>query len=194
MRASNRAFAVMILALAGALPAVADDGFAARAGDLSGPRWQARLAFDEGEVAGTRQWRKLSVMGDYYFGGASFAGFRATSGLIFGPRSALWAGRPTGADSRSLFSIDRQIFSQDTLPAGADTEAERGTLPYLGVGYTGLSARGAWSFSADLGVVALSPGQASRLGRVFGGTQNLDDLLRELRLAPVVQLGVSYSF
>lgn len=193
MRASKRVSA-MILAMAAALPAFADDGFAARADDLAGPRWQARLAFDEATVAGTRQWRKLSVMGDYYFGGASFAGFRATSGLIFGARSAMWVGRPSGADSRSLFSIDRQLFGQDTRPNGADIDAERSTLPYLGVGYTGLSARGSWSFSADLGVVALSPGQAGRIGRVFGGTQNLDDLLRELRLAPVVQLGVSYSF
>jgi hypothetical protein len=29
---------------------------------------------------------------------------------------------------------------------------------------------------------------------VMSGTQNLDDLVRELRLSPMLQLGVNYSF
>jgi len=29
---------------------------------------------------------------------------------------------------------------------------------------------------------------------VFGGTQNLDDVVRDMKLTPVVQLGASYSF
>jgi len=29
---------------------------------------------------------------------------------------------------------------------------------------------------------------------VVGGSQSLDDVVRDMRLAPVVQLGVSYSF
>jgi hypothetical protein len=33
-----------------------------------------------------------------------------------------------------------------------------------------------------------------RFGRVFNGSQSLDDVVRDMRLAPVVQLGVSYSF
>ena len=32
------------------------------------------------------------------------------------------------------------------------------------------------------------------LGRVFNGNQSLDDVLREMRLSPLVQVGVSYSF
>ena len=71
---------------------------------------------------------------------------------------------------------------------------EVASLPYLGLGYTGLSARTRWSFSADLGLVALYPGNVSRMGRVMGGTQSLDDLVRDLRLAPLFQLGASYSF
>jgi hypothetical protein len=69
-----------------------------------------------------------------------------------------------------------------------------GTLPYIGVGYSSLAARSGWSFSADLGVVSQSPGNVVRFGRVFGGSQSLDDVIRDMRLAPVVQLGVSYSF
>jgi hypothetical protein len=29
---------------------------------------------------------------------------------------------------------------------------------------------------------------------VVGGSQNLDDFLRELRLSPMLQVGVSYAF
>jgi hypothetical protein len=62
------------------------------------------------------------------------------------------------------------------------------------LGYTGLSSKGGWGFSADVGVMALSPGSSVKLGRVFSGNQSLDDLLREMRLSPLVQVGVSYSF
>jgi hypothetical protein len=68
------------------------------------------------------------------------------------------------------------------------------TVPYLGVGYSSLVAKSGWSFTADLGVVSRSPGNVVRLGRVFNGGQSLDEVVRDLRLAPHVQLGVSYSF
>ncbi|MEO7339001.1 MAG: hypothetical protein ABIV63_20700, partial [Caldimonas sp.] len=64
----------------------------------------------------------------------------------------------------------------------------------FGIGYTGLSPHGGWSFRADLGLVSLSPGGAVRLGRLVTGNQNLDDAVRDLRLSPVMQLGVSYAF
>jgi hypothetical protein len=67
-------------------------------------------------------------------------------------------------------------------------------VPYLGIGYTGLAGAGRFGFSADLGLLARSPSQAVRLGRMLGGAQNLDDAVRDLRLAPVLQLGVSYAF
>ena len=57
-----------------------------------------------------------------------------------------------------------------------------------------MSGSGSWSFSADLGVVSQSPGNMVRFGKVFSGAQSLDDVVRDMRLAPVVQLGVSYSF
>jgi hypothetical protein len=61
------------------------------------------------------------------------------------------------------------------------------------VGYTSLYGKSGWGFSADFGLMALSPGSAVKLGRVLGG-QSLDDVLRDMRLSPLVQLGVSYSF
>jgi len=121
----------------------------------------------------------LSVMGDYYLTkpwlGTS-GGLRATSGLLLGPHASLWSSPAT---------VDRRV---------ADGNADsNGTLPYLGVGYTGLSDKGGWGLSADLGLMA-SPRSGVRLGKVFNGTQSLDDTLRDLRFAPLLQLGVSYAF
>jgi hypothetical protein len=43
-------------------------------------------------------------------------------------------------------------------------------------------------------MVVQSPGGALGLGRVIGGSQGADELVRELRLAPLLQLGVNYAF
>ncbi len=166
-------------------------------------RWQARLALTSPAPA----WRSglhgperavggASLMGDYYFSrslaaGGVATGFRATSGLIVGPRSTVWTARPGGIAANGMLGIDRRLELQTGL---ASAETDTATLPYFGVGYSGLSLRGGWSVSADLGLVGLAPGHAVKLGRVPGNTQGLDELLRELRLSPVIQLGVSYSF
>jgi hypothetical protein len=128
-------------------------------------------------------------MGDYLLrrsigedGSASY--LRATSGLVVGPRPALWAGQ--AFSGTGPLSIDRRLTS--------DLYGESGAMPYLGIGYSGMAGRSGWSFSADFGLVALAGGNAVRLGRVFGGNQSLDDLVRELRLAPVLQFGASYAF
>jgi len=143
----------------------------------------------------------VSLMGDVYFGAsptgayAQGGGFRATSGVIVGARGALW-GTPAGATATGLLSVDRRLFGPSgALPGiAADASADSATLPYIGIGYSSLAGRSGWSFSADLGLMSLSPGNAVRLGRVFGGGQNLDDVVRDMRLAPVLQLGASYAF
>ena len=161
-------------------------------------RWQGRLSLGT-EV---QSWRPglesnrpttASLMGDYYFGRSlvgpgSAGGFRATSGLIFGPRSSLSTGQPS-LSAGSPFSIGSRLFGQTAMPYTNDSAGDNATLPYLGVGYTGLSAHSRWSFSADLGLVAQSPG-----GIKVIRNQSLDDAVREMRLAPLVQLGVSYAF
>ena len=167
-------------------------------------RWQGRLSLGSTAAA----WRlgfesptfkiaSASLMGDYYFGRSLVAtgplgGFRATSGLIFGARSVLSTGQPANLTPGSVFSIGSRLFVQS--PTSVDASDSNATLPYLGVGYTGLAAHSGWSFSADLGLVAQNPGNAVRLGRVFNGAQSLDDVIRDMRLAPLLQLGVSYSF
>ena len=129
-----------------------------------------------------------TVMGDLYvgqvpLGGKSqVGGFRATSGVVLGARSPVW-----GAPALASANLDPRF-------ASVDASREPSTMPYLGIGYSSLALRAGWSFSADLGLVSLAPGNAVRFGRVFGGSQNLDDVIRDMRFAPVVQLGVSYSF
>jgi hypothetical protein len=144
----------------------------------------------------------LSVMGDVYFGAApdgraTAGGFRATSGVILGTRSSLW-GMSAMAPASGLLNVDRRLFGASPAVLGYATDPANetsATLPYLGIGYSSLAPhRSGWSFSADVGLVSLSPANAVRLGRVVGGSQNLDDVVRDMRLTPVMQLGASYSF
>jgi len=170
--------------------------------------WQGRVSVGSGSTfwrsslvdADATRPTSMSLMGDYYFtrsllGFATQGGFRATSGLIVGPRAQAWSGQP-GLGAGSAFSVGSRLFGSNTgaVPYLRDPSTETATLPYLGVGYTGLSARGRWSVSADLGLVAQNPSTAVRLGRLFGSGQNLDDIVRDLRMSPMFQLGVSYAF
>ena len=185
------------------VPALAADGdsLTLNPDQLPWARWQSRLSL--GTSPSAPNWlsgqpankvNSASLMGDYYFGRSlvgpgNSGGFRATSGLIFGPRtSPLSSGQPTLA-AGNAFSIGSRLFGQNALPSSSDANADSATLPYLGFGYTGLSARSRWSFSADLGLVAQQPG-----GLKMIRSQSLDDVVREMRFAPLVQLGASYAF
>lgn len=188
-----------------ACPAFAADGdsLTLNPDQLPWARLQSRLslgtrAATPGDAMATQgignKLSSASLMGDYYFsrslvGTGSSGGFRATSGLIFGPRSSpLSSGQPTAA-AGSAFSVGSRLFGPYAAPLTNESPGENATLPYLGFGYTGLSARNGWSFSADLGLVAQQP-----TGLKLIRSQSLDDAVREMRLAPLVQLGVSYAF
>ncbi len=137
-------------------------------------------------------------MGDYYLTGSLLGakragGFRATSGVVVGPRSLAAANLGAGSGGTASMSTDERRGPATAVLPG-DQAVDTPTLPYLGMGYTGLSPRGGWSFNADLGLVSLSPGNAVKFGRFLGGGQSLDDTVRDMRWSPVVQLGVSYSF
>lgn len=194
------------------------DGSGLRApGDAPWPRWQGRLGLATtlptagpstvpalprlGRDVGTLAPQSLSLLGDYYFvqqgsldarsgyGG----GFRATGGLLLGHRATAWSPvLPSGGPAAlgSGFSIERRPLYDTGL--GSDG-GDVGGVPYLGVGYTGLrslrATGGGWAFSADVGVMALQPNSAFRLGQ-----QAISDTLRELQFSPLLQVGVSYSF
>ena len=196
-----------LIALASA-PARAADGAGLTPTGETWARWQGRLSFG----TSTPAWQpgaaelnapvgkpnRMSLMGDYYLtssladGPGNLGGWRATSGVILGPRGQLWAGQ--ASTTGSGFNVDSRPVGPGAALYANDAIGDTATLPYLGLGYTGLSLRGGWSFSADLGLVAQSPGNALRLGRALGGGQSLDDAVRELRIAPLLQVGVSYAF
>lgn len=159
------------------------------------PRWQTRLerlgpstalqptaAADQGgATSGAR------IFGDYYLFdlGSAIEGFsgglRATSGLSVGTRAQA-TGMPPGIGGSGLGWRDR---------GGIDSgDLSMTSLPYLGIGVTGLSLRGGWGVSADIGLA----GYGLRPARNNLDLNATEEVLRELRLTPVLQLGVSYAF
>jgi hypothetical protein len=208
MRPANHLLAGIVgLACAAGAWGAQGDGLIASPDQLSWSRWQGRISLGNAipwqaslgraDAMGLKV-DSVSLVGDYYFsrsllGNRSGGGFRTTGGVFYGPRAQLTAARLSIGGSGNVLGLDRQM-SGSPDGYGADAAADVATLPYLGVGYSGLSLKGGWSFNADLGMLALSTGNSVKFGRVVGGTQSLDDLLREMRLAPVLQLGVSYSF
>lgn len=190
---------VMVLGATSTLLAQATEGsgLAPSLRDPAWSRWQGRLSLDTAPTglridpsrwSSSQSLRGLTLLGDYYvtgslLGARQLGGLRATSGVFYG--------RP----SQSFGGIGGRGFTveaRNTLGATAVPDAAAGdyaTLPYVGLGYTGLSVKGGWGFTADLGVMALNPGPAVRFGRSQQNASNVSD-----DLAPVIHLGVSYSF
>jgi hypothetical protein len=141
------------------------------------PRWQARLSIIETTDLAPTQ--RAALLGDYDLGtfGLSlpFASgrFRATSGLLFGMRTA-------SSPSAWMSAL------------GADGAVP--SAPYIGLGYTGWVPKTGLSFTADVGFSADYPGGTWRFGRALLGNQGFDATLRELRLQPRLQLGVQYTY
>lgn len=162
------------------------------------PRWQGRLSvgleradgLNSGDAATPRS---ASLLGDYYITDAlhpGIGGLRATSGLIVSQRSR--AAQPLSSTLAGRgFNAERRVGMAST-PGWADSDSS--TVPYMGLGYTGMVARSGFSFSADLGVMALNTGTKVRFGKGSASSQTSDELARELRLSPILSLGVSYAF
>ncbi len=187
--------------LGSATAALAADGLRVAPDDAVWPQWQARLTVSTTQLdrvsltgepgAGRNSLQSAQLLGDYYFLRASdfgiaaaLGGLRATGGLLYGSPGSL-----PGP------SLPGQPFSVAMQPALGDAAASGlATVPYIGLGYSAGYAHGSVSVSADFGLVAESPGSITRAGRVLLGTQGLDGMLRELRLSPVLKLGMRYSF
>jgi hypothetical protein len=165
------------------------------------PRWQARFGLAASSVIdGGARWQLSAgqLLGDYYWSGlrpsgaGRSGGFRATSGLLLGPRS-LALGTPTLASAPGLsLTLPRGVRLTSAGAVDAPPELWL-AVPYLGVGYSGFSLRGGWGFTADVGVAGNTGGLRTRRDSALGA-QAADDLLRELRLTPVLQVGASYAF
>ncbi len=203
MNATALMLTVALALFAGTAQAADDAKLPAADGTQAWAKWQGRVLIGTATLSrpalgvhdhAAYRPSSLSLFGDYYLsrslaGAGNVGGMRATGGVILGPRSLALANLP-GAGNGGNFSIGSRLFGAVPMPYSNDNAGDTAALPYLGVGYTGLSARSGWSFSADLGLIAQTPGNVVRLGR----GQSLDDTVRDLRLAPVLQLGVSYSF
>lgn len=165
-----------------------EEGLLAHPDDLPWPRWQARFSVSALDVY-RPQATSLGLMSDYFFARAASetgraSGFRATGGLVVGPRPSMWMVSPAMAGS-PLSGADHRL---------AGDAPDSFAVPYLGVGYSGLSGRSGWNFSADFGLVGQPARRTVRFGRAYTGTPGLDEQVRDLRLAPLLQFGVSYSF
>lgn len=165
-----------------------DDGLTARIDNLPWPRWQARVAVSALDAL-QPQTTSLGLMSDWFFArsitaGGAANGFRATGGLVVGPRPSLWMVSPA-MNGALLNSAERRVLGDTTDPLA---------MPYVGVGYSGLTGRNGWNFSADFGLVGQPARNVVRLGRAYTAMPGLDEMVRDLRLAPLLQVGVSYSF
>ncbi|GMV46848.1 MAG: hypothetical protein AMXMBFR66_22460 [Pseudomonadota bacterium] len=181
-----------------ALPALAQNGLLPPATDAVWPALEWRITLQtaplgplpatalaaHGEAAAQRTVQGGALLGDYVFARKPLGSLRATGGLVLGTLS----GTPTlvpAAGSRLGLNL-----LEGPLAAGGDT----GALPYLGLGYSSPLLWRTLSVTADLGLVAGRPSGMAGVGRALFGQQAMDVALRELRLAPMLQLGVRYAF
>lgn len=190
--------ALCLLGLAGA--AAAAQGLAAPAAENLWPQWQARITLmtsagsslalaplaDSG--AAPQGLRGGALLGDFIFAAPAYGRFRASGGLMNGHLGGLPL-FSAGANSRLGVSVQRSALA--SWAPGAES---RTTLPYLGLGFSGGAGLDGLAFSADVGMVAERPEAAANLGRALFGNQGLERSLRELRLSPVMQLALRYTF
>ncbi len=180
--------------LCGPMAALAGEGMVAPAVETLWPHWHARITVQTAAVSplSYSQWtegasaaRSLqggALLGDYYFATPAFGHFRASGGLMVGSTGGvpLWAA-PAGQ------RLGLAVQAAGAAPPGA---ADLGaTVPYLGLGFSGALWRNTLSVTADVGMVA-----GGSLGKALFGNQGMERALRDLRLAPVLQVGVRYTF
>jgi len=183
------------------IAAQANQGLVASAGEWLWPQLQARITVQTAAMAPVTLTRLFepgaaalrgvqggSLLGDYVFATPGFGNFRATSGVMLGG--------PGGAPVLNAMPLTRVgVTVLDGAAIGSSIPADGpSTLPYLGLGYSSASLWRSLSVSADVGLVAGRPAGLSGLGRAMLGNQAMDAAVRDLRLAPVLQLGVRYSF
>ena len=195
-------FVVGLAALLASLGvAQAADGLNVAPGTPFGDRWAARLSITRSTTAlagstegGLQRALSARLLGDYYFSTLPRGlhglqgGLRLTSGVFLGPRGALFGPASPGLTEPGTLSLGHSRQAASTPDGAPDSVL---AWPYLGLGYSAGSLRAGWGFSADLGLAAQNAG-AMGSGRWL--SQGVDDLLRDLRLRPVLQLGLSYAF
>ncbi len=128
--------------------------------------------------------QRARLFGDYYLTGPGFGAGQVDGGLRL--TSGLAIGRTAGGLSLAMPS------ALDGLGAGRHSQAV--AQPYLGLGYSSLSLRAGWAFTADVGLGRWTRSEGPRLGQGGPSDSQVERLLDDLRLSPVIQLGVRYAF
>ncbi|CAN5635949.1 hypothetical protein BH09PSE5_BH09PSE5_42320 [soil metagenome] len=208
MQVAQSLLAVSILLIAsGAATAAPDDGQGLRSAATDNDRWRGRLSLVSrapapwgsnfaaiGSQLNSQRFESAIVIADYYFAnpsrGLPTVGFRASGGIGFSRSGTAWLGRmPLGANTR-------QSVAATPTPV-TDADSATVAFPYLGVGYSGIYPKSGWGFSADVGLMGSSSagGNGLRVDSGNGTSQlGVDSAFRQMRLRPVLQVGVSYSF
>ncbi|MDC8783968.1 hypothetical protein [Roseateles koreensis] len=170
---------------------------------LEVPTWQARLELGSLErsaagAPGSSRLLSARLMGDYFLTRSGLTqikgGLRATGGMMLGPLSATQAGGYGLALGSNAFKLGQNLSVSQlslgyALPSAVPSDPAA-TASYLGLGYSGQSIHGGWGFSADLGLLGSS--NSLRLGN--SRPANMEELLRDMRFQPVLQLGLSYNY
>lgn len=179
---------------------LAAGGLLPPAGDELWPSLRARVTIQTTAVsplslsglgAGGQGLRGGAVLGDYVFAEPSFGSFRATSGVVFGNHA--------GAPQFSITSPGAGPRLGLTLNQGLATSAATQfdswqAAPYLGLGFSSPLGESGFSLSADLGWVAEAISTGSDPFRTPLGVQGSDNQRRALRLSPLLQFGMRYTF
>lgn len=143
-------------------------------------------------VEGGLRMRSLHFLADHYVEG----GFRATVGLVSGEAGQAWwsSGEHGGGLNLSLQQLD-------TLgsPLGL---SRRNVLPqaqaYVGAGYStrteSIGQATTWRFNADFGLLNTDPDSTDRVTGLLQGDRSVGDIVRGLRMRPVVKVSVGYAF
>ena len=184
--------------------AVAADGLQLPSSDALWPSLRARLAVQASALSPlsmtslaaqggqARGFKGAALFGDYYFAQPSFGSFRASGGLVIGGLG----GMPllsTGVDSRLGLALSRASPSigSNTSNTSNDSTAP---LPYLGLGFSSAASNAGLSVSADLGVVAEGASPFAGAARTLLGLQGADSARRDMRLSPLLQVAMRYTF
>ncbi|MBC7940072.1 MAG: hypothetical protein H7Z19_09970 [Chitinophagaceae bacterium] len=188
----------LVLSLVAAPWACAAEGLLAPSPDSLWLGLRARITVQTAAVSplsltgladgGQRGLQGGAVLGDYFFARPSFGGFRATSGVLMGSQ----AGAPLLAATAGP-RLGLAVTSGTNTAAGLGSENWAAT-PYLGLGFNSETRSGGLSLSADLGWVAEGVATGGSLDRALLGIQGADSARRELRLSPMLQVGVRYAF
>jgi hypothetical protein len=164
---------------------------AALAQDLAPlPRWQARVQLGSADAPDAPRGSRLlsaNLLGDYYLTGSARSGLRATGGMLLGPLSVVQSASALTLGQSGPLSVGQRAYALASLNGLEGSSS----LSYLGLGYTGHWTGIGLSFSADLGLMSGIPG-SYRLGR--SSAQGFEDVMRDLRFKPLLQLGLSYAY